>query len=77
MTAWWGWIGVGRGCLQVDPADYSSIPQQRQSRPGGEEKRQSEWAELGYLICVYVLNGYGDEEQCFHSHWYFWAKVTL
>ena len=39
-------------------------PQRRQSRLGGEEKRQSEWAELGCLICVHVLNGHSDEEQC-------------
>ena len=26
---------------------------------------------------VDVLNGYGDEEQCFHSHWHLQVKVML
>ena len=24
-----------------------------------------------------IINGYGDEEQCFHSHQHLWTKVTL
>ena len=67
-------------CRQRDSVSKSvreTIAKRRQYRLGGHEKRQSEWAELGCLICVYVLNGYGDEEQCFLSHQHLQAKVTI
>ena len=50
-------VGIGRRrqsvfCKYIRWRDYSSIPQQRQSRLGGGKKRQSEWAELVCIICV-------------------------
>ena len=39
-----------------------------ESRVEGEEKRQNEWTELSCLIYAYVIIGYGDEEQCYHSY---------
>ena len=56
--------------MQVDwvEKDCGSFQPWRLSRIGGEEKRQSKWTELVCLICVHVITGYGDEEQCCHSH---------
>ena len=30
--------------------------------------RQSKQTELSCLLCVHVIIGYGDEEQCSHQH---------
>ena len=55
-------------CRSAGETTAASHSGDSQSRLEGEVKRQSEWVELGYLKCVYELNGHGDEEQCFHSH---------
>ena len=41
------------------------------------KKRQSEWAELGCFKCAYIIIGYGDEEQYYHSHHHLQVKVLL
>ena len=75
------WVGIG-SCKQRVSAGRSggktvAASHSGESRVGGEEKRQSEWTEPSCLICVYVIIGYGDEEQCYHSHQHLQIKVTL
>lgn len=48
-----------------------------ETRVGGKDKRQSEWTELSGLMCIYVIIGCGDEEQCYHSHQHLQVKVLL
>ena len=57
-------------------------PRVSTSRSGGETTAASHSEDslvhrVQLPICVYVLNGYSDDEQCFHSHLHFRAKVTL
>ena len=64
-------VGVGR-CR----------PRVSTSRSGGETTAASHSEDslvqrVQLPICVYVLNGFGDEEQSFHNHQYLRAKVTL
>ena len=56
-------VSAGRSGGQSAAASHGG-----KSRVGRKEKRQSEWTELSCLICVYVIIGYGNEEQCYHSH---------
>ena len=55
------------------------------ARSGEEELEQEEegknrdrkWPGLGCFTWAYVVTGYGDEEQCYQSHWHLQAKVLL
>ena len=79
QMVWWEWAALSRGFVQVDwvEKDCGSFQPWRLSRIGGEEKRQSKWTELVCLICVHVITGYGDEEQCCHSHQHLQVKILL